>query len=707
VNECQAQDPGSARPWRGAVDEYRNLGIVSPIGMRPLESGRTRGASAADTALKLQVFGDFALSRGGCEVIVSGLKSRALLAFLACNAGKPQSRDKLIGLLWAERFEAQARQSLRHALSELRKVLGSTVLRTDRDNVELDRAFSSDVSQLDTLLSGEPDGWRDGIALFQKDLLVGFAVREPPFMDWLAAERARLRDIVLGVLDKLFVAPDWSLSPAERLELAQWAISLEPYREQAHRQLLRALVLLGRRNDAVMHFRQLESTLSAELGVQPESTTCELFEAIRLGHLNATLYRSPDADAGRIALHKGQHRTDFGKPSIAVLPFVNLSNDCQQDYLCDGISGDIITDLARLHDFLVIARNSSFAYKTRAVDVRQVGKELGVRYVLEGSLQTNGKKVRVTAELVDAATGAHVWAARYERPQGDLFAIQDEITEQVVNSIGGWSGRLACADRNAVKRRPPASFEAYDFYLLGIEQKHRFSREGSAEAVRLLSRAVELDPGFARAWTSLGLAYIVAAANGFMDDRLLSNRRWRECIEKALALDPSDPKTRTCMGDLRAQDGDLIAAAEEYQRALAISSGDADTLALIAGSLALVTGDPHEGTELVRRAIRLNPNTPTWYFSILGRTEYVRAAYRESIAALMQAPPQLPATLLFLAMAHAQLSEFEEAQTLVARLTDEFPSFTVEGFIHEYPVTNPPALVAIREGARKARLLPT
>jgi tetratricopeptide (TPR) repeat protein len=159
------------------------------------------------------------------------------------------------------------------------------------------------------------------------------------------------------------------------------------------------------------------------------------------------------------------------------------------------------------------------------------------------------------------------------------------------------------------------------------------------------------------------------------------------------------------MGDLRAQAGDLTGAAEEYRRAFANSSGDADTLAFVAASLALMIGDPQESRELVRRAIGLNPNTPAWYFSVLGRTEYVLAAYRESIAALLQAPPQLPATLLFLAMSHAQVGECDEARTLAVRLTAEFPSFAVEGFIREYPVTNPPALVAIREGARKAHLL--
>jgi TolB-like protein len=417
------------------------------------------------------------------------------------------------------------------------------------------------------------------------------------------------------------------------------------------------------------------------------------------------LHRANDAESDGALWSNSSRRATPETLSIAVLPLANLSGEVKWERLADGISGDIIADLARLNESFVIARNSSFAYKNKPVDVRQIGKELGVRYVLEGSLQAGSKNVRVTAELVDTATGSHVWAGRYDRPQGDLFVIQDEITDQVVNTIGGWGGRLARAGRDAVKRKPPASLESYDLYLLGIEQKHRFSREGVAEAIRLFSRAVELDPGFARAWTALALAHCVTAQNGFTHDVPAAERHCRECVEKALALDPFDPKTRIFMADLQAQSGDLAAAAEDYRQALASSIGDADTLALAAGSLALVIGDPNLGTELARRAIRLNPNTPSWYFSMLGRTEYVRAAYKESIAAMQHAPPSLPATLLFLAIAHAQMNEIEEAQRIVSRLRTEFPNFTVQGFVSGYPVTNPVALAAIREGASKAGLL--
>jgi TolB-like protein len=665
-------------------------------------------AARSSPGVRLRILGQFALSNSEHGIILSGLKSRALLAYLVCNAGKPQSRDKLLGLLWGERFEEQARQSLRHALSELRKVVGIDGLQTEHDLVRLDPEFPSDVAHFETLLStGGHNRLREAVALYQDDLLTGFSLREKPFMDWLEAERARLRALALDGLEQLIDATDEALDPAERLQLAQRAVSLDPYRERAHREILHALALLGRRNDALLHYQQLERTLQAELGVEPEPKTRQVIEGVRSGATggNAILARASEAD--RVVQSNARDRASPENRSIALLPFANLNGHPKWERLADGISGDIITDLARLNEFPVIARHSSFAYKTKAVDVRQVGKELGVRYVLEGSLQASGKKVRVTAELVDAATGAHVWAARYDRLQGDLFAIQDDVTEQVVNTIAGWGGRLARAGREEVKRRPPASLEAYDFYLLGIEQKHRFSRESINEAVRLLSRAIELDPGFARAWTGLGLALCVAAMNGFTDDPPAAERHFRECIEKALALDPSDPKARITMGDLRAQSGDLTAAADDYRQVLAGSLGDADTLALLAGSLALAVGDPSDGTELVRRAIRLNPNTPGWYFSILGRTEYVRAAYRESITALQQAPPQLPATLLFLAMAYAQLSETEEASKIVARLRTEFPSFTVEGFIRGYPVTNPLALVAIREGASKACLLPT
>lgn len=187
-------------------------------------------------------------------------------------------------------------------------------------------------------------------------------------------------------------------------------------------------------------------------------------------------------------------------------------------------------------------------YKGQPVDVRKVGRDLGVRYVLEGSLQAEAGRVRVTAQLIDASTGGHLWAERYDRPEADLFAVQEEVAQNVAGALGGWYGRLNEARRAEAKRRPPASLEAYDLYLLGLEQKHRLTKEGVHEAIRLFSRAVELDPGFARGWTMLGVAYSLAVSHGFVDDPQAANRMFAEDIKKAADLDPFDPLPRPCSG---------------------------------------------------------------------------------------------------------------------------------------------------------------
>src|SRR5215470_7320766 len=280
-------------------------------------------AGQCSTSVNLRVFGKFALCRDGGEIAVGGAKTRALLAYLACQVGKPQSRDQLIGLLWGDRFETQARQSLRHTLSELRKALGPDALEVGRDFVCLTSAFQSDVAEFKRLLSsGEPDSRRAAIALYQDELLADVSLREKPFMDWLATERTRLHDLAASALDALIDSAAQSLTPQERLSLARRAVELDPYREQAHRQLIWALADLGRRNDAVAHYRQLERALQAELGVEPEPATRELLEAIRSGAIATHFRREADPQAPEQA--KTDRLLTEDKPGIAVVPFDNI-----------------------------------------------------------------------------------------------------------------------------------------------------------------------------------------------------------------------------------------------------------------------------------------------------------------------------------------------------------------------------------------------
>jgi TolB-like protein/class 3 adenylate cyclase/Flp pilus assembly protein TadD len=394
------------------------------------------------------------------------------------------------------------------------------------------------------------------------------------------------------------------------------------------------------------------------------------------------------------------------KPSLAVLPLANLSGDPRWERLADGITEDIITDLARDPDLHVIARNSTMAYKGEAVDVRRVGQELGVRYVLEGSLQAEAGRVRVTAQLIDAATGGHLWAERYDRPEADLFAIQDEVARSVAGALGGWYGRLAEARRGEAKRRPPASLDAYDLYLLGLGQKHKYTKESMAEAIRLFSRAVELDPGFARGWTMLGLAYNLSVGSGFADDPSAANRLFVECTKKAAELDPFDPFTQAMLGSVRGLEGDLHGAEVAFDRAVALAPNDPNTLVAVTWSLPLIVGRAEEAVQHGRRAMALDPASPAVYAPALAVAQYAAGEYEEAVAILRLAPLEGGEMLMYWAMAHAQLGHVEEARAAVERIRSEFPGFTVEGYIRDFPVTAPPALAAIREGAAKAGLLP-
>jgi TolB-like protein/class 3 adenylate cyclase/Flp pilus assembly protein TadD len=395
-----------------------------------------------------------------------------------------------------------------------------------------------------------------------------------------------------------------------------------------------------------------------------------------------------------------------GKPSVAVLPLANLSGDPRWERFADGITEDLITDLARDPDLRVIARNSTMTYKGKPVDVRRVGQELGVRYVLEGSIQEAAGRVRVTAQLIDASTGGHVWAERYDRPEADLFAIQDEVAQNVASALGGWYGRLNKARREEARRRPPASLEAYDLYLLGLEQKHRYTKESMAEAIRLFSRAVELDPGFARGWTMLGLAYSLSVGSGFADDPSTANRLFVEDTKKAAELDPYDPFTQAMLGGVRGLEGDPKGAEAAFDRAVALAPNDPDTLLAVAWNLPLIVGRAEEAVRHGRRAMALDPASPAVYAPGLAVAQYVAGEYEEAVATLRLAPLEGGELLMYWAMAQAQLGHVEEAREAAERIRTEFPGFTVEGYIRDFPVTAPAALAAIREGAAKAGLLP-
>src|SRR5712672_1853824 len=283
------------------------------------------------------------------------------------------------------------------------------------------------------------------------------------------------------------------------------------------------------------------------------------------------------------------------RPSIAVLPFSNMSNDAEQEYFADGIVEDIITALSRMSWLFVIARNSSFIYKGRAVDVKQVGRELGVRYVMEGSVRKAANRVRITGQLIDAATGVHLWADHFEGSLDDIFALQDQVAERVVGAI---MPKLERAEIERAKRKPTESLHAYDYYLRGMASFHRGTKERIGEALRLFYKAIELDPDFASAYAMAAGCHLWRKLHGWMDDR----------------------------------SHEVAEGARLAQRAAELGNDDAVALAWGGHALAHLAGDLDGGIALIDKALALNPNlAAAWFLSgflRIGRGEHEHAIER-------------------------------------------------------------------------------
>ncbi|MGA7666811.1 MAG: adenylate/guanylate cyclase domain-containing protein [Pseudolabrys sp.] len=392
------------------------------------------------------------------------------------------------------------------------------------------------------------------------------------------------------------------------------------------------------------------------------------------------------------------------KPSIAVLPFQNLSGDPEQEYFTDGMVDDITTGLSRIKWLFVIARNSTFTYKGRAVDVKQVGRELGVRYVLEGSVRKAADRVRITAQLIDTATGAHVWAERYDRKSDDIFALQDEIALSVVGAIGP-SLRLAEIER--VKRKRPDSLDAYDLVLQAQPDVILRMPEHATKALVLLQRALALDPTYALAHAYAAECFHTHFLRGGMheENRAASVRH----AEAALAHGGDDAIALTFAGFLIGLDGhDRAAAFAAFDAALAVSPSSA--LTYIQGSVILAFGGEAErAIEWGERGLRLSPFDPwrTSAFLSFAIAHFHRGRYEEAAAAArktIQSSPGFSLSYVALAAPLAKLGRLEEAKTAGARVLELQPPFRYSRFVTAVDCT--PALAASLSEALRAAGLP-
>ncbi|MCG5481359.1 MAG: winged helix-turn-helix domain-containing tetratricopeptide repeat protein [Ensifer alkalisoli] len=394
------------------------------------------------------------------------------------------------------------------------------------------------------------------------------------------------------------------------------------------------------------------------------------------------------------------------KPSITVLPFQNLSGDPEQDYFADGVVEDIIAALSRIRWLFVIARNSSFTYKGRAVDVKEVGRALGVRYVLEGSIRKSGNKLRITGQLIDATTGTHLWAERFEGTLDDIFELQDQMAESVVGAI---SPQLERAEIERAKRKPTESLDAYDYYLRGMAKLHSGTHEAIEVALPLFYKAIELDPEFASAYAGASWCYFWRKVNGWMTDRPRETAEGARLARLAVELGRDDAVALTRGGHALAHlTGDLDGGIALLDRA-ALLNPNLATAWFLGGALRALRGETDAAIEHLAHAVRLSPLDPEMFRMQVGMAlaHFFAGRFDSASAwaekALGNLPSLLPAVAL-VAASYALAGRMDKAKQAMQRMCVLDPSLRVSNLKDWLPIHRPEDLARFADGLRLAGL---
>lgn len=646
---------------------------------------------------QLSLLGSFSLIGPNGPIDLGNKKLCALLAFVACATSEPPSRETLTTLLWGSHFEEQARHNLRQTLTRLRRALGNDAFVTDDNTIGLKPGlFHCDATAFETLIQADSNDTRKtAIDLYRGTFLADIVIAEGAWTHWVYGQRQRLVDLAVNGLIRLGEEEEKLGAPPQALVFAERAVALNDLREDGHRLIIRSLRAVGRHTEALTHYDQLATRLKHHLNVEPDAAT-----SVLVGHESMP----PPLPPGFVFQTPQLHGI---LPSIAVLPFQNLDGHPGDDYFADGIVEDIVVSLAGLRELLVISRNSTLAFRSHPVDPRMVGRALGVRYVLEGSMRRSATAVRVSIQLCDTETGASLWGERLEVPLGDLFEVQDHIVSRIVAGI---APNVRAAELERALRTRPTSLTAYDHTLRALSVINSLDRQTFHRARDHLDRAMAAHPSFAMPAAWAARWHSIWVGQGWSDNPRADADRAVTLATRAIDLDRRNALALATYGHLRSfLFHDYDSALIYFDRAL--SAGPSSSLAWILSSATL--GYIGRGDDAVRHAehaLRLSPRDRSLfvYYNFVSMAHYGNGNYEEAVkwGRLSAAEnPTFTSNLRIMATSLAALDRLDEARDVASTLLKLEPDFRLKVYEQtRQPFRQPNIKVRFMEHLRRAGL---
>jgi TolB-like protein/DNA-binding SARP family transcriptional activator len=656
-----------------------------------------------------------AVASGGADFLPRGRKTRGLLACLCLAHGERVSRSRLVGLLWDRSPDAQARMSLRQALSELNSVVNRHVpglVEIDRDSVRLD-VRKCWVDAL-AILEASADATADTGNLVQpygERLLEDLDGITPSFDHWLVAERTRFEDRVRKIFEaELDRLTEQDAKPEVRAAAARRLINFEPTHEGAVRSLMKAFAQMGDRPQAIREFERCRQALSTVLDLPPSKETTAVYEAIRIESpqvASAAIFEAPagidaseTAAAGSLSSSPARWKiekqsvpaADIGheprrEPSIAVLPFRNLAGDPAHDFIAEGLVEDLIEALSRVPNFFVISRLSTLAFRNQDRHPREIGNVLGVRYVLSGSVRVLGDRLRLTIELTDTQLEAALWFSKVDERFLDLFEVQDRLSEMIVRKVAPY---LHAAEMHRIRVKRPDSLEAYDLFLRAQENMHNSARTVFETSEALFDAAIAKDPHYAaaRAWRAYW--HVLRVGQGWSPDPADDATQADHFARSAIDCSSMEPMAFAVHGHVASylyKDFDL--AFRRFETALSINVNAAPAW-LWSAAAHVWMGNGSRAIEEINKAMALSPYDPLMYAysGIAGMAYLADGQYERAVECALRSLREnrtYTHAYRLLVIALVLAGREDEAHASSRRLLDLEPGLTVAGFRRRYP----------------------